>query len=207
MVLPDYPQNHPTCNTYPGKKSALDELLFGRDCQCQWAMPTLCIEGSADVPRLPPSNFTTGTLDGKPTMPTRVLTVVSSTVGGFCQRAGIQIGSGQVNRSTSSGFGFSPWHLVPTMTMPGHYPASLFSSSVPILPTDGDKTSNNEPLLIAGGESISSPSLFSAKVGLTHLCNPVHHTKIGFSSVSLPCDETPPHEMDCKLTSGNEVCK
>jgi hypothetical protein len=33
------------------------------------------------------------------------LTVVSLTVGGFCQRAGIQIGSGQVNRSTGPGLG------------------------------------------------------------------------------------------------------
>jgi hypothetical protein len=76
------------------------------------------------------------------------LTVVSPTAGGFCQCAGIQIGSGQVNGKIVPGFGFFPRHFVPAMTTPGHHPASLFSTSIPILPTDNDKTSDNEPLLI-----------------------------------------------------------
>ncbi len=77
-------------------------------------------------------------------------TVVSSTAGGFCQHTGTQIGSGQVNRSTVQGFGFSPWHFVPAAIMPGRHPASLFSSSVPIQPTNNDKASNNKPLLRCG---------------------------------------------------------
>jgi hypothetical protein len=88
-----------------------------------------------------------------------------------------------------------------------HYSASLFSSSVPILLTNGDKASNNEPLLSRYGESVLFSSLFSVNVGLAHLCNPAHHAKNEFSSVNLPCNKAPSHKMDCTSTGGDEVCK
>jgi hypothetical protein len=135
------------------------------------------------------------------------LPVVSLTAGGFCQRVGIQSDSGQVDGSTVQGFGFSPRQFVLAATTAGHYSASLFSSSIPILLTDGDKASNNEPLLLGFGGSILSSFLFSANVGLTHLCNLAHRAKSGFSSVSLPCDKMLPHKMDSMSTGGDEVPK
>jgi hypothetical protein len=135
------------------------------------------------------------------------LHVVSLTAGGLCQCVGIQTGSGQVNRKTFQGFAFSPWQFVPAATMPGHYSASLFCFSIPILLTNGEKASNDEPLFLGSGGSILSSSLFSANVGLTHLCNPAHRAKSGFSSVSLPCDKMPPNEMDCTSTGGDKVRK
>ena len=135
------------------------------------------------------------------------LPVVYPTAGGFCHCVVIQSGSGQVNRRTVRGFGFSPSQFVSALTTLGHYSASLFCFSIPILLTNGEKASNDEPLLLGSGGSILSSSFFSANVGLAHLCNPAHRAKSGFSSVSLPCNKMPPNEMDCTSTGGDKVRK
>jgi hypothetical protein len=91
-------------------------------------------------------------------------TVVSLIAGGFCKCAGIQIVCGK-DGSTGPGFGFSPWHFVPAATMLGSHPASLFSSSIPILPTDGDKASINKPLLIGGRGSMNNHQIQQQRSG------------------------------------------
>jgi hypothetical protein len=89
---------------------------------------------------------------------------------------------------------------------PWHFPTVIFSRVCFCGNTIAGFLGNESQCSMGQGSGLS-PSLFFAKLGLAHLCDPTHRAESGFSSVSLPCNKMPPHEMDYASTGGDKVCK